>query len=273
MAPSRTVLFPFLHFVGALLLTLLCAPCTHAQMIAAHRGYWKSEGAALSQNSIASLREAQNLGVWGSEFDVRLTSDGEVIVNHDPTIGGVTVASNPLSRLKAMTLRNGEAPSTLEEYLLQGKKARTVLVLELKPLKTQALEDELIEKCEQALKEYDLLDPERVIFISFSYHICQALAAANPTFMVQYLNGDKTPEELYKDGIKGLDYHHSVIRSHPDYVQRAHDLSMAVNVWTVDKESDMKYLVGLGVDCITTNEPELARKVIGSSEILPPSLH
>ena len=32
---------------------------------------------------------------------------------------------------------------------------------------------------------------------------------------------------------------------------------MSVNVWTVDTQEEMKYLIGLGVDCITTNEPLL----------------
>ena len=37
---------------------------------------------------------------------------------------------------------------------------------------------------------------------------------------------------------------------------------MTVNVWTVDTKVEMRYLIGLGVDVITTNKPLLLREVI-----------
>ena len=44
----------------------------------AHRGYHK-DGAA--QNSVAALAKAQELGIYGSEFDVWITADGKVVIN------------------------------------------------------------------------------------------------------------------------------------------------------------------------------------------------
>ena len=41
---------------------------------------------------------------------------------------------------------------------------------------------------------------------------------------------------------------------------------MSVNVWTVDKDDDIKKMIGLGVDCITTNQPLKVRKILGSKE-------
>lgn len=49
-----------------------------AQQVIAHRGYWKTEGSA--QNSISSLQNTHRIGVYGSEFDVHITRDGEVVV-------------------------------------------------------------------------------------------------------------------------------------------------------------------------------------------------
>ena len=46
--------------------------------VIAHRGYWKCEGSA--QNSIASLTKAAEAKVYGSEFDVQLTKDKEIVV-------------------------------------------------------------------------------------------------------------------------------------------------------------------------------------------------
>ena len=54
----------------------------------AHRGFWDTEGSA--QNSLKSLRLANDIHCFGSEFDVWITKDGEVIVNHAFFTGSAT---------------------------------------------------------------------------------------------------------------------------------------------------------------------------------------
>ena len=52
----------------------------------------------------------------------------------------------------------------------------------------------------------------------------------------------------------------------PDYVQKAHDLGMSVNAWTVDNDADIKEMIKVGVDAITTNEPLKVRELLGDKE-------
>lgn len=92
------------------------------------------------------------------------------------------------------------------------------------------------------------------MFISFSMNVCKRVAKLAPEFTNQYLRGDIAPAELHKLGINGIDYPYKAFYKHPEWVKEAHDLGMSVNVWTVNHESDMKAMIGLGVDCITTNE-------------------
>jgi glycerophosphoryl diester phosphodiesterase len=40
--------------------------------IIAHRGYWQTQPPT-TENSLKSLENAQNLKIYGSEFDVRMT--------------------------------------------------------------------------------------------------------------------------------------------------------------------------------------------------------
>lgn len=47
----------------------------------AHRGICKTD--TLLQNSIASLRKAITLKTTGSEFDVRMTKDEVLVINHN----------------------------------------------------------------------------------------------------------------------------------------------------------------------------------------------
>lgn len=48
--------------------------------LVAHRGFYTTPGS--DENTISSLINAQQLGVYGVEFDVNRTSDGELIVVH-----------------------------------------------------------------------------------------------------------------------------------------------------------------------------------------------
>lgn len=230
----------------------------HTQIVA-HRGHWREN----AQNSIASLTEAQNFGCWGSEFDLHLTADDVVIVNHDATIGKTKIQTSPLEEVRAHSLKNKEKVPTLDEYLKQGVKNKDcVLVLELKPHANAQREDVLIDKCLEALKANKLMDRGRIAFISFSYHICKELAKKCPGYSVQYLEGDKTPAQVFADGINGIDYHYSYFKKHPEWVKEAHDLGMSVNAWTVDKEEDIRLMKELGVDQITTNDPALTREIL-----------
>ena len=232
--------------------------------ICAHRGFWQCKEAGNAQNSIASLRLAQENGFWGSEFDVHLTADSVVVVNHDPDLNGLQISAHTYRQLLTKRLSNGESIPTLDEYLNQGAKSPCMLVLEIKPQPTVQATLYLAETCVRSLRAHDLLDPSRVMFISFSYDACKWVAQHLPGYSNQYLEGKVEPEILHADGINGLDYHFIAFHKHPDWVERAHALGMTVNVWTVDQEEEMRYLLDLGVDVITTNKPQLLRSVIQS---------
>ena len=119
--------------------------------ICAHRGFWQCKEAGNTQNSLAALRQAQEAGFWGSEFDVHLTADSVVVVNHDPTYGGLPIARTPYSRLAGLRLSNGEILPTLDQYLSQGARSGCMLVLEIKPQPTPEATLYLAECCRQLL--------------------------------------------------------------------------------------------------------------------------
>ena len=245
--------------VGIMAAIVSCSaqPAKKGPAICAHRGFWNCADAGHAQNSIASLKLAQEFGFWGSEFDVHITADSVVVVNHAPTIGGMKINTSTYQELLKAKLPNGERIPTLDEYLEQGAKGGTKLVLELKPQANRKAATKMSELAVELLKKHNLWDPEKVMFISFDYEACKWIAKNAPGFTNQYLEGNIEPEKVHADGINGIDYHFIAFHKHPDWVERAHKLGMSVNVWTVDTQEEMKYLIGLGVDCITTNEPLL----------------
>ena len=220
--------------------------------IIAHRGYWKTENSA--QNSITGLQKAAEAKVYGSEFDVQLTGDGVIVVNHDDNINGLTIAEVPYNKLNGIKLKNGEKIPTLKEYLAEGKKLKDIqMILEIKPHKTKEQEKEISEKAVKMVKEAGM--EKQVEYISFSKYICETLAQLTPESEIAYLKGDISPKELKEKGINGIDYHYKVFEKKPELVKEAHDLGMKVNVWTVNNTEDIKNMLKLNVDYITTDHP------------------
>ena len=235
--------------------------------VVAHRGFWNCEAAGFAENSIASLKAAQDNGFWGSEFDVHITTDNVILVFHNDEIDGARIDTCEAAAFAEHRLANGEKIPTLDEYLTQGEKSdKTVLVLELKPEITIEREDALVDLSIEALRAHNLLDPKRVIFISFSKYICDRIAAEYPEFINQYLEGDFSPEELAEYGINGFDYYEKTVLKDSTIVERAHALGMSTNAWTVNKPEEMQKFIDLGIDAITTNEPLVLRDLLGEKE-------
>ena len=235
--------------------------------VVAHRGFWNCEAAGFAENSIASLKAAQDNGFWGSEFDVHITTDDVILVFHNDEIDGARIDTCEAAVFAEQRLANGEKIPTLDEYLTQGEKSdKTVLVLELKPEITIEREDALVDLSIEALRAHNLLDPKRVIFISFSKYICDRIAAEYPEFINQYLEGDFSPEELAEYGINGFDYYEKTVLKDSTIVERAHALGMSTNAWTVNKPEEMQKFIDLGIDAITTNEPLVLRDLLGEKE-------
>lgn len=227
----------------------------HVTRAVAHRGYWTCEGSA--QNSLTSLQKAYEAGCWGSELDIWLTADGELVVNHDAhTLDGLVIEKTDSKQLLKSKLKNGETLPSLEAYLDAGKSlAPMVLVLELKTQSTPERNIELARKVVELVKAKKMED--RVEYIAFSNLVGTELIRLAPEARVAYLNGDKTPAELKELGYTGLDYEDRVLKAHEDWIDAAHLLGLTVNVWTVDDEDDLRYFIDRKADFITTNEPVL----------------
>lgn len=233
------------------------APLTFADNpVIAHRGAWKAQN--LPQNSIASLKHAIALGCTGSEFDVQMTLDHVLVVNHDPDYNGLLIEETAYSELSKQKLANGEVLPTLRDYLLAGMEnnSSTGLVCEIKPSKTEGRNRLMAEK---VLELVDELDAERYIsyYISFSYELLQRIIELDPNAKTQYLNGSKSPADLKNDGVSGLDYATQVFKEKPEWIESAKKHRLKLNAWTVNKIEDLDLLLAYDFDYITTDEPEI----------------
>lgn len=257
----------FLICALALLCVLPLSAKKRQVAIVAHRGYWQCEAGGNSHNSIASLKAAQDAGFWGSEFDVNMTRDGEMMVFHDDAVYGMKFIEHDAAEFADVKLPNGEKIPTLTEYLKQFKKNKKCrLVFELKP-HLEEFEEVAVDKSIEALKAAGLFDPKQVIFISFSMNECMMFVQKCPGFTVQYLGSDNDPNAFFANGVNGIDTYFGTLYQKADWYSQARANGMSVNVWTVDKKEDMRKMVETGVDYITTNRPEELRALLKEMKV------
>jgi glycerophosphoryl diester phosphodiesterase len=232
----------------------------HKNKVIAHRGAWKAQ--AHPQNSLASLKEAVKLGCEGSEFDVWMTSDGVLIVNHDADFEGMEIETSTYKDLLTIKHENGEKLSTVEEYLKAGKKQKgTKLIFEIKPSKISV--ERSIEVAEKSVLAVKKMKAEKwVDYITFSYEGGLKAIEMDPNANVAYLTGDKTPAELKEAGFFGFDYNINLLKKNPQWIKEAQDLGLTVNAWTVNSAEDLNWFLDQNPDFITTDEPELLFKLI-----------
>jgi len=242
--------------VFALLATVIIQAQTQ---VIAHRGFWDTPGSA--QNSIASLVKADSIGCYGAEFDVWLTKDNQLVVNHDSSFKGRFMEKSNASRLTKLHLSNGETLPTLQEYLARARELHIRLILELKKHGSDKRETQAIEQIVAMVREMGLED--RMEYITFSLHATKEFIRLAPAGTPVYnLDGKLSPKELKEMGCAGPDYHYSVFKKHPEWIQECHDLGMKVNAWTVNKKEDMEWLIGQKADFITTDHPVLLQEIL-----------
>ena len=225
--------------------------------IVAHRGYWTAPGSA--QNSIRSLVKADSVGADATEFDVYMTSDDVLVLNHDGLINGHWVTSTPSSIICEQTLENGEKLPTLRQFLDVAKDLKIDLVLEIKGHSTPEREREVAKACVDMINEYGLSD--RTQYISFSTVVCDELPKHTDR-PVSHLWGEKiTPEEVKAMNADGCDFSYPYWEKEPETFKKCKELGLITNIWTVDDETRMINAFKDGFDYLTTNYPEMGLKL------------
>jgi len=244
--------------------------------IAAHRG-----GAALwPENSLLAFRNAIALGSDLIEFDVHLTAGGSVAVIHDATLDRTTdgrgaVASMTADDLRRVHLKGPGGAATAEHVpmlaeVLEMAAASTVeLLVELKSPRRGSRYDGLEERVLAALAGAGLqqratlmaFDPEVIARVrALAPHARTTLlierrligrAAARPAAAVDW---------AVAAGVTDLGLEHTLVDEGVVAAVRAARLTLGV--WTVNDETAMRRMHALGVDLLTTDRPDLAKRVL-----------
>jgi len=231
-------------------------------MILAHRG---ASGYA-PENTLEAFRLAMEMGADGFELDVHLSKDGQLIVIHDETVDRTTNGKGRVCDLTLEELKQLDASNGMEKYA--GAKIPTLgevfdLIRGTKhivnvELKTDNIFYPHIETMCLALEKEKGLEG-RVIYSSFNHYTLKALKEAAPDAPVGLLYAALIRDPWVYAKQVGADYiHPNVPNVHiPGLAGDTAENGIGVNVWTVNKESDMLECLKYGAGIIT-NYPDVA---------------
>lgn len=232
-------------------------PYDGAMKIVAHRGYWKAADNA--QNSIAALKKANAIEIWGCEVDIWETADNVLVVNHDPTINNVDIQSSLYSAIKDFTLVNGEILPTFENYLkvFKNECPNLVLIVEIKTHGTAAKTVSATTAAISMIESMGLAD--RVEYISFSPDAGDAVVKYSPTARFAFLDESLNPLQCAERGYSGADYTYPIKDKYPTWFPEALSYGLELNTWTVNGQWIAQQMQLAGVSIITTDNPESAK--------------
>ncbi|MDR2064664.1 MAG: hypothetical protein LBP85_02975 [Prevotellaceae bacterium] len=234
---------------------LVSAQEFEANRVVAHRGAWKAD--KLPQNSLASFKRAIELGCAGSEFDVYLTADSVLVLNHDADLQGLSVEKSTLAQLQQKKLSNGETIALLDDIMKTlMSQENTIAFLEIKPSAVSrehgfAAVDKIIETVERYKAE------DWIFYISFDYSYLQRIKEKKTDARIALLSEPQNTDNIVFDRKTGMDFNYKIFKSNPDIIKAAKIKGANINVWTVNDPTDMKYFLEYNVNYITTDEPVL----------------
>jgi glycerophosphoryl diester phosphodiesterase len=231
----------------------------------AHRGCTEPPGAGQQagpvENTLEAFRAARRLGADGVELDVRLTADGALAVHHDAEVPG----HGPIATLGVADLP-AHVPLLADVLAVCDGMLVNVEIKNAPHDQGHDSTEAVAALTAAAIEEAGWTD--RVLVSSFQPSTLRAVRAANGRLALGALWGfDLRPEaalaETVDDGFRAV--HPFVSFVTPDLVERAHDAGLAVNVWTVNSDEDLRAMVALEVDTVITDRPRAALAVAAAS--------
>jgi glycerophosphoryl diester phosphodiesterase len=221
--------------------------------VIAHRGASGYE----YENSRAAFRRAVVLDADGVELDVHTTSDGGLVVHHDPEIEGAgPIGALSLAETRQIRLRNGEPIPLLSEVLeIVGDRDVWVEIKSLPDHHGPAL--------------FQVLEggpaPNRYAVHSFDHRLIGRLGDARPQLRRGILLSEATDDpigEMHAVGASALWQEWKQIDR--ELVNRVHEAGCIIIAWTVNEIADVERMARLGVDGLCGNYPDRIRVAIAA---------
>lgn len=230
--------------------------------IIAHRG---ASGYA-PENTMAAFKKALEMDAKAIEFDVQMTSDGELVVIHDDLLDRTTSGSGLVIKTDYTTISSLDAGSWFGQAFVGEKvpllsevldllKDRVTIHLEVKKIamETRAVEEAIYE----LVKEKGMVD--QVIFSSF-HHGCLKVLQDLDDLRIGVLtySGMIDPVGYMKmAGLKAYSYNPAVSFVNDKDIEDLHEHGIKVLSYTCNELWLAHAFSKAGVDAVFSNYPDI----------------
>ncbi len=239
----------------------------------AHRGH----SIAYPENTLEAYRKAIELGIEMIECDVNITSDGKLVMMHDPTLDRTT---NGTGRISAATWEDIQGlgaggkfnpqfagvrvPST-EETLLLYKEAGILSCFEVKGADGDE-SDRIALGLVELFVKHDMINRA---FMSSYHH--EALLLAQSKCPELLLAPERLPDDEPADPPEAvrqakifsapvLQHQYTVLTS--DVIQALHENEIAVWSWSTTDEPSMVFSIEVGADALMGDDVQLMLEIL-----------
>jgi glycerophosphoryl diester phosphodiesterase len=222
--------------------------------IFAHRGFSHK----FPEGSRAAYEGAVNAGADGFECDVRLIRGGEIICFHDRTTRRLTGKTRLISRMTAEEIKEIYDAITLQELLEIAIKEKKDLLIETKHpvISGGKIEKRVIELLNEKSSEIKSAGIE-ITLMSFSYLAVMRMKRRYPNVakVIKYTLAVLLSRQ------QQVAINIEVLRKHPGLLNRT--TASKIFLWTVNSQSDLRWLANKSVDGVITDRVTRARKIMG----------
>ena len=268
----------------------------------AHRG----ARSLAPENTMLAIRKAWEIGTQGVEVDVRMTGDGQLVIHHDEALTRTTdaariypqrsthplstfssaelhqldagswfIASDPFDQIKAGHLSPGdinEIPNRriphLRELLQYVKGKQWRINLELKDITTQLKEFPFVESVIARI-EKEQVDKEKIIISSFNHDYLRIVQRCAPGIEVNALIGGNVLTRNNWGAFEFKIYNANARYISKSQIESAREKGCTVNLYTVNRLSDMKRYINWGVETIITDFPQILAQLQQNDPEMP----
>ncbi|MFC4052720.1 glycerophosphodiester phosphodiesterase [Actinomadura syzygii] len=248
----------------------------------AHRG----ASAYAPENTLAAFRLAKDKKADVFEFDVQESKDHKLVIMHDTTLTRTTnveqvfpgrkswkVSAFTLAEIRKLDAGSwfgkkfkGERVPTLDQVLSEMDGGGLGLLLEIKSPELYPGIEKRIAASLRGAPSWLRTDPaeRRLVVQSFDWESVRRFHAELPKVPTGLIGTPKTADlpklAAYADQINPP--YGDLTAS---YVKKVHAAKMDLQTWTVDDPAAMRKAIGLGVDGVISNKPDVLRRVLQES--------
>ncbi len=232
-----------------------CSKMNHDMLVIGHRGAMGHE----TENTLASIEKAMELGVDMIEIDVFKIKSGEIVVFHDERLERLSNAGGFVEDYNVFDLRqvtlDGNHKIPLLQDVLKLMDHKVPLNIELKGADTSDRVNFIIDYYikEKGWKLEDFL------ISSFNWQELESMRSYNPEIAIAVLTEDdpmKAIPTAKKLGAVAINPFFKNLNA--ETVKSLHDEGFKVYTWTVNEPEDIEMMRSFQVDGIFTNFPERA---------------